>query len=247
MPQNSQRQQQAAGEIDVSISVGVNKGRLDLMILRHMAYRVSLALKDIEDMTSVLPLLSYSDERHNRMHRIAIYDPLALKTPGDLAFVGFVSKKQQPLAVSIVEDIHEVDRKLIAELIGTPGMLSYSSLELCTGRWYNLVLLRDATTKEHIKNSETHKYAAYQLAPRYYEWIRLHNGVIPKGLAYSDLILRKTKLYTFQRLTPHTSVREHSHESTTLQDTAIHSTIQQRQVSMQLVVTSNTLVVRSLG
>ncbi len=209
MPQNSQQQEQAAGEIDISTSTGVNKGRLDLLVLRHMAYRVSLALKGIEeDATSTLPALSYSEEHHNRMHRIAIYDPLALKMPGALAFVGFVSKKQQSLSASIVADIHEVDRKLIAELIGTPGILSYSSLELHTGRWYNLVLFRDATTKEHIKSSKTHKYAAYQLAPRYYEWIRLHNGIMPQGLTQCDLVLQKTKLYTFQGPTIHPTIND---------------------------------------
>ncbi len=173
MPQNSQQQEQAAGEIDISTSTGVNKGRLDLLVLRHMAYRVSLALKGIEeDATSTLPALSYSEEHHNRMH------------------------------------LHEVDRKLIAELIGTPGILSYSSLELHTGRWYNLVLFRDATTKEHIKSSKTHKYAAYQLAPRYYEWIRLHNGIMPQGLTQCDLVLQKTKLYTFQGPTIHPTIND---------------------------------------
>lgn len=205
MPQISRLPAQAAGEHNVSNSTNVNKGRLDLTVLRYMAHKVAQALASIETTDNMgssapLPALSYAEERHNRLHRIAIYDPLELKKLTDIAFVGFVSKKQQPLSASIIEDIHEVDRQLIAELIGTPGMLSYSSLELRTGRWYNLVLFSAATTKEHIKNSETHKYAAYQLAPRYYQWIRLHNGSIPQGLAQGDLLLHKTKLYAFQGL-----------------------------------------------
>jgi hypothetical protein len=246
MLQNSQ-QQQAADEISVSAGKQMNKGRLDLIVLRYMACKLSLILSDMEkDATGILPVLSYAEERHNRMHRIAIYDPSTLKMPGDVAFVGFVSKKLRPLAASIITDIHEVDRKLIAELIGTPGILSYSSLELHTDRWYNLVLLRDTSTKEHIKNSETHKYAAYQLAPRYYEWIRLHNGSIPEGLTRCDLVLRKTKLYTFQESVAHPTLHEQSYEAITLQGPAIHSTMQHKRVSLHLAATTNTLAVRPL-
>jgi len=91
-----------------------------------------------------------------------------------------------------------VDKKLIKELISNPGILSYSSLELRNGDWCNLVVLNDAGAKTHIKSNSTHIHAAYHLAHRYYEWIRLHNGIMPEGLDHTEMQLQKTKYYTFQ-------------------------------------------------
>jgi hypothetical protein len=208
--------------LDYHIYTDANKGRLDLIVLRYMVRSVHLTLlKEVAPQVGAMnsaPTLSYFEERRGRTHRIAIYDLQRLQVQRNLAFVGFVSRKQQPLSASIVEDIHEVDRKLVAELVGTPGMLSYSSLELRTGNWYNLVLFNDLITKRHIKNSETHRYAAYQLAPRYYEWIRLHSGIVQGGIARCDLVLQKTKRYTFQMISSRPVVRELSYESITLDD-----------------------------
>jgi hypothetical protein len=208
--------------LEYHIDTDVNKGRLDLIVLRYMARSVHLTLmKEVAPQVGAMdyaPSLSYFEERRGRTHRIAIYDLQQLQVQRNLAFVGFVSRKQQPLSDSIVEDIHEVDKKLVAELVGTPGMLSYSSLELRTGNWYNLVLFNDPVTKRHIKDSATHRYAAYQLAPRYYEWIRLHSGIMPGGIARCDLVLQKTKHYTFQMITSRPVVRELTFENVTLDD-----------------------------
>ena len=203
--------------LDYRMYTDVNKGRLDLIVLRYMARSVHLILLK-EAAATTMPALSYSEERRRRMHRIAVYDPQGLQEQRNLAFVGFVSRKHQPLPASIVEDIHEVDRKLVAELIGTPGLLTYSSLELRTGNWYNLVLFNNPITKRHVKDSETHKYAAYQLAPRYYEWIRLHSGIMPGGIARCDLVLQKTKRYTFQMISLRPIVHELTYENVTLND-----------------------------
>ena len=72
----------------------------------------------------------------------------------------------------------------------------------------NLVLLSDAEAKTYIKGSEMHKYAAYRLAHSYYEWIRLHNGVMPEGLDHMEMQLQKTKYYTFQAGQQRPSIRE---------------------------------------
>src|SRR5260370_811709 len=65
-----------------------------------------------------------------------------------------------------------------------------------------LELLRDVTIREHVKGSTTHAYAAYQLAPLYYEWVRLHHGILPSELAQGDMQLLGTKYYTFH-VRPH--------------------------------------------
>jgi len=106
-----------------------------------------------------------------------------------------------------------MDKKLIVELINTPGLLSYSSLELRDGRWCNLVLFSGPETKMHIRNSELHAYAAYQLSPRYYDWIRLHNGIMPGGLARNEMLLQKTKFYQFHEPHEKPKMRELTYEA----------------------------------
>jgi hypothetical protein len=92
------------------------------------------------------------------------------------------------------------DALLVKELVSIPGLLCYSSLEFRTGIWYNLVLFTDSHVKTHLKNGATHRYVARQLAPRYYEWIRLHSGMMPDGLSTNTLLVQKTKYYTCQPL-----------------------------------------------
>ncbi len=176
----------------------LKKGKLDLVIFKLMAQRLYLTLHQLDQPAHTLqPLLYTLEERHKRVHRIALYRPLELLAPRPLLFVGFISGKRQPLSQPILDEIHKIDQKLIAEIMDISGILSYSSLELRTGRWYNLVIFTDAETKDELKKSRTHAYAAYHLAPYYYEWIRLHNGVMPGGLVQQDMRLKSTKYYVF--------------------------------------------------
>jgi hypothetical protein len=142
------------------------------------------------------------------MHRIAIFraEHLCLQNP--LAFVGFRSARQQQLRPSIIRAIQRTDKKLVEELADAAGVLSYSSFQLRNGDWCNLVLLCDDGAKMQLKRSETHTYAAYHLAHAYYDWIRLHHGVMPEGLDHMEMQLLKTRYYTFQpgRETP--AIRE---------------------------------------
>ena len=49
-----------------------------------------------------------------------------------------------------------------------------------------------------------------------YEWIRLHSGIMPGGLC--DLVLQKTKRYTFQMISLRPIVRELTYENVMLDD-----------------------------
>ena len=157
----------------------VNKAKLDLVVLQYMARRVNMALTlHYQAADAAGPLLYYAKERRKRTHRIAIYQPDELFQNTDIAFVGFISGKRLSTSPAVIDELHAIDTKMIVELMNTPGILSYSSLELRDGNWCNLVLLSDLDAKIHVKNSDTHKYAAYDLAPHYYEWIRLHLSLI---------------------------------------------------------------------
>ena len=177
---------------------GGEENEQDLVLLRYMAQRINITLYLLDGpVDPSQPLLYYLEEGHKYTHRIAIYTPQEQLLNNKLDFVGFISRKLQPGDSQVIEEIRAVDKKLIVELINTPGLMSYSSLELRDGRWCNLVLFSGPELKMHLKKSETHAYAAYQLSPRYYNWVRLHNGIMPGGLARNEMLLQKTKLYQF--------------------------------------------------
>lgn len=196
------------GNIDVT-NRQVNRGRVDLLVLRYMAQKVRIMLHGPDrPLNAAIPTFYSLEERKRRTHRIAIYDSQTLLQDTDLSFVGFVSGRRQGLDPFIVEELERADRVMLTELAHVPGLLSYSSMELRTRTWYNLVLMSSLDAKSHLKSVEMHRYASYQLAPHYYEWIRLHNGSMVGGLASHALHLRNTKYYTFPNIGQRPTVRE---------------------------------------
>ncbi len=191
----------------------LSKGTSDLLVLKYMRQRVRLTLQQLEPCSSaVRPLMYNFQERHGRFHRVALYDCQALTQRSTLAFVGFISRKQQELDATIVEEIHATDAKLVAEMANNPGILGYSSLELRTGVWCNLVLMENIEAKQQVLQTETHTLAAYQLAPRYYEWIRLHTGVMPQGLFSDRMKAVSTRFYTFEAKKPVIREQVYAHD-----------------------------------
>lgn len=189
-------------------------GNLDLVILSYMAQRIYVTLYLLDEpVDPSQPLLYYAEEGRKHTHRIAIYRPEELMRKSSLDLVGFVSAKLKPGRPQVIKEIRAVDKKLIVEFISTPGLLSYSSLELRDGRWCNLVLFSGRETRVHIRNSETHAYAAYQLSPRYYEWVRIHNGIMPGGLARNEIVLQKTRYYQFHGPHEKPTMRELTYEA----------------------------------
>jgi hypothetical protein len=206
---SANHREHTAAVLDSPAGLHLKKGKLDLVVLKLMAQRLYLTLHQLDQSAdSGRPLLYSLEEQQKRVHRIALYKPEELVQQKQLSFVGFISGKRRSISQWILDEISAVDQKLIVELLHISGILSYSSLELRTGRWYNLVVFTGSGTKDELKSSRTHAYAAYQLAPHYYEWIRLHNGVMPGGLAQQELVLKSTKYYTF----PDTKQRPVMHE-----------------------------------
>ena len=80
------------------------------------------------------------------------------------------------------------------------------------GDWYNLVVINDLGARTHIKKIKTHQHAAYQLSPHYYEWIRLHQGIMREGLDHTEMLLQKTKHYAFVQPGLPPMLREQSYE-----------------------------------
>ena len=170
--------------------------RLDVRVLRYMAHSVHLRFLN-SSIETALPSIEYKEEHRKRSHRVVIYQQQENVLQASLLFVGFVSGVQPQVSPIIAQEIQRVDRIFMAELAHNAGLLSYSSLELHPGQWYNLVLLSDLAAKTYFKESSTHRYAAYDLAMHYYAWIRLHNGIMPGGLESKHMLLQSTKYYTF--------------------------------------------------
>jgi len=176
----------------------VHEGTFDLVVLRSMAQKLLGTLRTREQpVNEPLPIRYAFNERHGRTHRMLLFTPQEVLFESQLAFVGFVSNRRKRLDPRIIEEIFLVDQQLLDELVHVPGLLSYSSFELRAGNWYNLVVFRDSAARSHFGALEMHRYAAYQLSPVYYEWIRLHNGSLPGGLAHQEMVLRDTKWYVF--------------------------------------------------
>ncbi len=202
----------------------IRKERSDLTVLRYMARRLHLMIQRFEQeatCTHPEPALYLGQERRGHMHRIVIYrqQELLLKVP--LTFVGFISKRKEHLAPSILEKIQMADGRMVEELVGAPGILSYSSLELPHGNWCNLVIMNDTSIKSFIKNTETHTYASQHLARSYYEWIRLHHGMLPEGLDPMEMRLLKTRHYTYHADSQKPHIEE-QHYRTFPPDTRVH-------------------------
>ncbi len=184
-------------------TTALSKGTSDLFVLKYMRQRVRFALYQSERFSaSTYPIVSTFKERHERIHRIALYNCQALAQHPTLTFVGFISRRQQEVEQTIVEEIHATDAKLVAGLTNNPGVLGYSSLELRTGIWCNLVLMENIEAKQQVLSTQAHAHAAYQLSPHYYEWIRLHTGVMPQGLFADEMKALHTRFYTFQEKKP---------------------------------------------
>jgi hypothetical protein len=187
----------------------VMKGQHDLTVLRFMVRQLLLTLRTIEQ-TSVchLPLRYELTERTCSMHRMMIFQPQALLLQEQLSFVGFVSGYQEHVDPTLLDEMSTTDAGMLSALKQISGLLSYSSLELRKRRWYNLVILRSFDSKADLRQIPLHQHAAYSLAPRVYDWIRLHSGIFPGGLVSNVPELIRSRHYIFQAVKPYCRMSE---------------------------------------
>lgn len=171
----------------------------DLAQLRYMAQRLYTVLHQLSRLIEVPRSIIFNfEEATNLTHRIAIYRCQELLRCPAPAFVGFISQRRTDTDPQLIDELEEIDKRLVSQDLGkTPGLLSYSSMEKAPGHWSNLVVFDTRETPAHIQSIPIHQHAAYNLSPQYYEWIRLHHGRIDGGLSSNHLVLNKTKYYSF--------------------------------------------------
>ncbi|GAB4431612.1 MAG: hypothetical protein OHK0015_18280 [Chloroflexi bacterium OHK40] len=139
--------------------------------------------------------LIYLPEADGRTHRVVLLNRAGLLAPVPLAVVGFFGERRHGAED---ERLAALDAELIDELRSHPYMLSYSSRELASGRWANLVLLTDYQGASRWRASARHSYAVAHVAPEAYSRIRLHNALLPGGLGGPPMIHVRTAYYDFE-------------------------------------------------
>jgi hypothetical protein len=188
-------------------------GIADVAVLTYMAHIVADVVAELVAQPEVVyPFLSYREEYFHAFHRVVIYSQPAI-AGRDVPFVGFVSQRLSQASGELGQKLSEVDRVLIMELAEQGSLLNYSSLQLHDGNWFNLVQFARTDGKEALLATKTHQHAAYELAPQYYRWIRLHHGLIPQGDPACGLELHLTKYYTFQAPSQRPDIRVQQYQS----------------------------------
>lgn len=145
---------------------------------------------------------------HGRKRRAVVCNPASLQSARrELCLVGFFGERHPERDGTPLE---ETNAELVLEFKHYPGILSYSSMELVDGNWANLVLHDKPEAREYWRASQRHAEAATRLSPLFYRTVRIHNGVIPRGVAgKGSIVIQRTKYWDFARSTVWQAVREY--------------------------------------
>lgn len=129
-------------------------------------------------------------------HRLIICDEPKLRYRDRTCVVGFFGERRPGVDPAPLE---EANSAIVTEFTRYPGILSYSSVELPSGKWANLVLHDDPVDREYWRQSEMHAKAAEVLSPLHYKNVRIHNAELTDGLTdRPQLVLERTKYYDFE-------------------------------------------------
>jgi len=120
MHQNSSLSQPEA--LDNCAFQTAGKVKSDLLVLRYMTQKIHVHLLNLPPNT-LLPSVDYAEERHNHIHRIVVYNRQEILLKSNLIFVGFISGIQEHVGLATIQELHRVDKLLIAELVDHPGLL----------------------------------------------------------------------------------------------------------------------------
>lgn len=144
------------------------------------------------------------NEPDGRYHRYVVPRPDELLQKINIYLVGFFSRRQAGATVGYFGDL---DDRLIEQMPTFHGILSYSSMALPDGEFGNLVLLLNEEIKSNWMHGGTHNKAV-ELAPGYYQFVRIHNGVLPEGVMRPDLLqITQVKYYDYEEDPPWKAVR----------------------------------------
>lgn len=177
---------------------------IDREVLVHMAKQASMVLEKQLDILEENETI-FINEPDDRYHRFFVSRPKVLSQAKNIYFVGFFSNKQKGAAIN---HFGNLDDRLIEQIPTYREILSYSSMALPDGNFGNLVLLLNEEIKSEWMHGETHNQAV-ALAPGYYQFVRINNGVLPGGITQpASLRVTRVKYYDYEDEPPWKAVRE---------------------------------------
>ena len=136
--------------------------------------------------------------KNRKTCRIVIYDLNKLIQEKNLFVVIFYANKRMNLTEEFNKKFFETDWGVAMTMMGNNNILCYASQELSDGNWFNIVLFTKEIGTHDVTTTDKHKYAAYEVAPKRFSWVRLHNAFLPQGITnFKDIVLRKTNYYNF--------------------------------------------------
>ncbi len=134
-------------------------------------------------------------EADGRHHRIIPIRPKLLLDATQLTIVGFFGQQN---FCSDGTGIASRDKMLFDEMRNHHGLLSYSSLELTNGDYGNCVIFLDENAKDNWGYSQVHAEAVQEMSPKFYNSVRLYNGLIEGNIYdYYRLKLTVVKYYDY--------------------------------------------------
>lgn len=176
----------------------------DREVLVHMAKQARSVLEMHPDTLGENETV-FIEEQDERYHRLFVTRPGTLSQARDLYLVGFFSHKQEGAAADHFGDL---DDQLVEQIPSYQKILSYSTMALPSGDFGNLVLLSDEETKFKWMQGEIHNQAI-ALAPGYYQFVRINNGVLPDGVMQPDALqITQVKYYDYEEDPPWKAVRK---------------------------------------
>jgi hypothetical protein len=108
-----------------------------------------------------------------------------------------------------ITPLEQANAEIVLEFRNFHGILSYSSMELADGNWANLVLHDLPDTRDQWRASAIHAQAALQLAPVFYQTVRIHNGFLAGGIGGGGSIeIERTKYWDYRKSRVWHAVRE---------------------------------------
>jgi hypothetical protein len=145
-------------------------------------------------------------DKKGRFFRIYYIQPKLLFDLHDLTAVGFFGHKRPH---ADIKPLLDADKRFEKTFHDHPGLLSLSTVRLPDGDFANLVLFTDDDAKDRWNYSALHAQLVAEISPPYYGYIRLNNGVLPRGLdAPEELTLVRTRYIDYAVDPPWRAVRE---------------------------------------
>lgn len=172
----------------------------DIVYTKRLLKKLYVYLAEFKEVETQPTSVSFLNKK-KRNSRIIVYDFKKLLIQKNIFCVVFYGNKRENLSKEDTDTFFNTDWEIAMSMVSSTNILCYASQELSDGNWFNLVLFTKESDKLHVTAKEKHSYAAYTLAPKRFTWVRLHNAIIPNGIADFTMIkFTKSNYYNFDTM-----------------------------------------------